>query len=443
VRSQKTAPLSSLVISWASKPVLIFLTLGGVVRVDTQSANTEFSAAYTSMANSHDETVIRIAYCFVLAAAILCLRYIKSVLAGARRQTALSLLVLLAMVSCAWSQMPMRSLQFSAFLLVNFSFALAISHRFYPDMQLRLLKALGWIILATSAISAVFFPEYGLDHRGAGADGAWVGLFTHKNSLALSVVFLLTPALYVNVHGVIQRLERYAYIAASLFVVWMTQSRTGWIVAISLMGYYAAEVLLSKFARREQAILVMVLTATSIGIGVAIFQFGGVLVALLGKDLTLTGRTGIWKAVIGSVLKHPILGYGYRAFWNGLSGESANISLNDHWIVPHAHNGFLDEWLELGAVGLGLTVSCIFRTIAASVKGSTASGNGRYGAWCMCVMILTIISNISECTLMRPNNICWELFMLACIGVQSAKRFAGEPAAEPERFAFSFATQNV
>ena len=62
----------------------------------------------------------------------------------------------------------------------------------------------------------------------------------------------------------------------------------------------------------------------------------------MGKNATLTGRTGIWGLLIRSIAKRPLLGYGYYAFWQGVKGESANVILATHWVFGYAHNGIIE-----------------------------------------------------------------------------------------------------
>ena len=80
------------------------------------------------------------------------------------------------------------------------------------------------------------------------------------------------------------------------------------------------------------------------------------LFTLLGKDVTLTGRTGIWSAVLDSIAKRPLLGYGYQAFWLGLEGESYRVILAVSWVLAQAQNGFLDVTLEMGIAGLTIVL---------------------------------------------------------------------------------------
>ena len=103
---------------------------------------------------------------------------------------------------------------------------------------------------------------------------------------------------------------------------------------------------------------------------------------MLGKDLTLTGRTGIWSAVLDSIAKRPLLGYGYQAFWLGLEGESYRIILAVSWVLAQAQNGFLDVMLEMGTVGLAIVLLVFgfaFRDAAAAF--SVLATIPSFGRW--------------------------------------------------------------
>lgn len=142
---------------------------------------------------------------------------------------------------------------------------------------------------------------------------------------------------------------------------------------------------------------------------------------MMGKDSTLTGRTNIWRLVFASVLKRPFLGYGYGAFWGGLQGESVNISLGCGWIVPHAHNGLLNTWLELGGLGLGLVALLIVRALV-DAWSCIRAARSRFAEWCLCILVVTMVSNISELTIMVPNHLAWVLCMFACVGLREEAR---------------------
>lgn len=97
-------------------------------------------------------------------------------------------------------------------------------------------------------------------------------------------------------------------------------------------------------------------------------------VDLLGKDVKLTGRIPLWNYLIQRGLEKPWLGYGYGGFWTNPQ-EVLQIALNVPWmsaiaegnIKAHAHNAYIDLFLQLGWLGLSLVtlsfVTILFRVV--------------------------------------------------------------------------------
>jgi O-antigen ligase len=84
----------------------------------------------------------------------------------------------------------------------------------------------------------------------------------------------------------------------------------------------------------------------------AFIDSSGVLVRMLGRNPTLTGRTDIWKAVL-SFHTNPIIGTGYDSFW--LGGRIEKVwQIIGYKGISQAHNGYLQVYLELGIIGVAL-----------------------------------------------------------------------------------------
>lgn len=81
-------------------------------------------------------------------------------------------------------------------------------------------------------------------------------------------------------------------------------------------------------------------------------------VDVLGKDLTLTGRTSIWEYGLIKAKDHFWLGTGYRTFWVD-SNTYDFFVYNPYWgafVMNNGHNGFIDVYLETGIIGLILFI---------------------------------------------------------------------------------------
>jgi O-antigen ligase len=82
------------------------------------------------------------------------------------------------------------------------------------------------------------------------------------------------------------------------------------------------------------------------------------LIEFLFNNSTFTGRTIIWEFVGYNISKEPYIGYGYGSFWG-----VKTVGFNFIRFILQAHNGYLDILLELGFIGLILTIIYIYSLI--------------------------------------------------------------------------------
>jgi O-antigen ligase len=94
-----------------------------------------------------------------------------------------------------------------------------------------------------------------------------------------------------------------------------------------------------------------------------------------GRDTSLTGRDAVWAFAAAAIVQRPILGYGYAAFWSDSDWTLQAL----HWSPPHAHNGVLQVLLDLGGVGLVLTIALLINTWRRARRLCTQPHRGRPG----------------------------------------------------------------
>jgi exopolysaccharide production protein ExoQ len=144
---------------------------------------------------------------------------------------------------------------------------------------------------------------------------------------------------------------------------------------------------------------------------------------LLHKDITLSGRTTIWGALSVSIAKHPLLGYGYSAFWLGLRGESANVISAIHWAaLSYAENGVIELWLELGAIGVGLFVLAYVGAYRRLRRLISYTNGTPELFWYASILFLVIITNIEAGEIAQPNSMVWIMFVMATSGIHKKHR---------------------
>ncbi len=115
-----------------------------------------------------------------------------------------------------------------------------------------------------------------------------------------------------------------------------------------------------------------------IGVGTYIYYAENVLQTILGPLVpiltrgnpeaaaNLTGRVPLWQALIDQVLQHPWLGAGFAAFWSPSNvaqlGSSAVLGR------ASAHNGYLEELLNTGVVGLTILLAFCLGTLTVALR---------------------------------------------------------------------------
>jgi exopolysaccharide production protein ExoQ len=412
VRDGKTFHLA---VSWFILVPPLYFAPSGLFWFQRGAQNNELSGKYGTLATP-SLTNVRLAttgIIFLFVAVVIAPRIVQLVRAQLKNRVFL-LLTLLAIFSCLWSQFPGRSFGYSLCLSVDTLFAFYLYKRFNTAQQLRLFLAFGWISLISCIITAALFPRYGLSYLGG--FGSWQGIYVHKNICAMMTIFLLSAAFYVRTNTLLQRLSRLLYVGLSLFLVVLTQSRTGWVLAASLVAFVIALNVVHGMERSSRSfVLVFGVTLTAVILMTAV-AYSTEITYFLGKDPSLTGRTDIWKSILTAVMKRPLLGYGYMGFWVGYHGESANVSLTNGWAVSSSHNSFLAIWLTLGLAGCCLVAYSLMRAIKDALFCIQFKPSP-YSKWCMCIVFLVVVVALDEEQLMLPDSLVWILYMVACIGL--------------------------
>jgi exopolysaccharide production protein ExoQ len=327
-----------------------------------------------------------------------------------------------AMVSTLWSAAPGLTLRRSVALTLTLLFGVYFASRFSVKEQLRLLA---W----TFGICVVFSFIFGALGLGNSVDGGggilgWYGIFDQKNGLGESMVL---SALVFHFWRRVEPESRhlaYAGFIGSVGLIALSRSMTSVVVFGLLM------VLLPylRWTARKPVrwmiagivFLVGVGTVTLIYVATHMEQVTG----LLGKSATLTGRIQIWILSTVVALRRPWLGYGFNAFWLPTERFTQQIWHVMHWQVPHAHNGFIELWLELGAVGVGLfLLAFLYYTVKALLhlrRGGEAAG------WPLVFLVYLFLNNLTETNLLSRNTIFFILLAATAMATQRVRRL--EPA---------------
>lgn len=360
--------------------------------------------------------LVELAAAFGISLVLVFLRW-RGVARMAAKMILFTALAGLAIASFVWSVDPLLSLRSGGYLLVNTLFIYYLVQRFSLDGLMRLMMGLGVVVAVLSVATAIVLPEYAWSI----AESHWVlqGAFIAKNQLGNIAVLLLTPALFVRS---VRPGWRALYIVVFLILIVLSFSVQAWAAALFCLCVAATRVLIRRLNHRDAVWLGYVTLLPVLAGVLALTTYWTDILGFLGKDPTLSGRTIIWNAVLHSVAKRPLLGWGYNAFWQGFTGESAEVLLRVHFAVSQSQDGPLEVLLGLGGIGLGLVAATLVRALW-NVLRCFRSGAGDGGAWYLLIILLTLYYGIGEATFNQPNMLAWMMYMLACAGlVHEAQR---------------------
>lgn len=352
-------------------------------------------------------------YCIVI---VLALRIFPQLIRLAVFNPILILCVLLCGVSMLWSVDPALTMRRSVALLVSTLFGLTLAARYDWNQLIQRFAAAFAILAILSLFYSLLFPERGVMQEIH--VGAWRGLWVEKNYLGgqmsrglilMMCAFAMQPSrgkLWVPAG------------ALCFFLVLMSTSKTALLISLISIILF----ILLRIFRRFPILRVPLIWSIVAGIGgfvALMYAIPDEMFALIGKDRTLTGRTDIWDALIISIKQKPLLGYGYGVYWDDPLGPSYYTRLMLEWGIPSAHNGWIETWLSVGALGVGGFAVLYLITLGLAIDRIKRGGVETY--WVVLSTMMFLMLSMSESAILQQNDLGWVIFVMT-----SAKLFAFE-----------------
>ncbi|MBO9313437.1 MAG: O-antigen ligase family protein [Chloroflexus sp.] len=336
---------------------------------------------------------------------LLCWWYRRQMVMAAVKGWLIWLVVGWAIVSVLWSQDSTLTIRRSVTLLLATLYGLFLTVRYPPLTVLRLLGFTMIVILGASLISVALGASWAtIDPYYL---GSWNGVMFHKNALGrLSVLALL-------IFGVLfQQTTRPWQVGwavaglAGLLLIIGSQSASAIVVLSLVVIAWLMLVLINSLSHQQQLQVAALSLGTAIPVGSLIWFFSAEVAAFLGRDLTLTGRLPLWQALWSIAWKQSLLGYGFGAFWLE-SGRMIELDIalmrQRFWWALHAHNGYLDIWLEVGLIGLVLTCILLIVALWRSLQMIQRKQAGSYLYFVCLFIIFLLLHNLSEAMLLESS----------------------------------------
>jgi exopolysaccharide production protein ExoQ len=363
-------------------------------------------------------------------AALLLVRRWSSGLAIVLREPWLLALVALAVLSTLWSDAPTVTLRRAFALAGGLALGAYVVDRFSMREWIALLAwALGLSALISYAL-ALFVPEIAIYPEGHRHEGHWRGMFAHKNSLGIHMAFGVLAFITMLMFKRGSRWSWGLVLALALGLIALSGSRSSWLLTLLVAVLFTLTAVWRKTPPQHHA--------TMLRIAVAVFLVGVVLALWLGphllrlvdRNVTLTGRVPLWAIVWEYGMKQPWLGHGFAAFWVDWAPAAQAIRAKIRWSTAHAHNGFLDLFLGLGAVGLSLFLASLVRTV---IRSATITGY-RFSSvafFSVAFLLLFAVINLVESHIMRPNMLLWQLYVIIALYLSRESLSNASPVGNP------------
>ncbi|WP_165065943.1 O-antigen ligase family protein [Marisediminicola senii] len=228
--------------------------------------------------------------------------------------------------------------------------------------------------------------------------------------------------------GTVRRAAGVLWMLLAIVTIALTRSAT---ITLGLAAVIAVCVFLlvmrrASTRRARLAVYGVGAAIAAAGIGAALIARPLILEAL-GKSADLTGRLGIWDAVIGLAEQRPAAGWGWISFWAPWVAPFDGLVTRNGVAQLHAHNAWLDVWLQLGVIGLVvfgvLIVSTGIRAffLATDRLPSSATDAGGFSTISLLAPLLLtalLVQSLAESRILSEGG--WMLLVMLAVTTKSA-----------------------
>jgi len=338
-------------------------------------------------------------------------------------QPLLMVFVVFSLLSVFWSTAWNVALHRSLSFLFATAAAVFFGLRYSLEEFLHVLAWVGGLIALSSSMLVIANPELGTQ-IGTLYQGAWRGIFWHKNQLGnilpiFNIIFLLLIVLSLKWKE--RPGARWLFVFfyfLSLIDIVFAKSASGYIVTIVLhlsLGTVFLWLRIRQFLRPIHYYMVL---AAFVAVSTAILLNLGFIFGLLGKSVSLTGRVPLWGLLLHEVFPlHPWFGQGFGTIWASLDFRLYMQDLVG-WRYPIliGDNGFMDILLNLGVVGLIMFMMFYIKAWGNSIQYCLRDLT-LTGFFPLIFMIYTFFANITFSLFMEIETMVWMLMVVFTIMV--------------------------
>src|SRR5215467_1422207 len=334
----------------------------------------------------------------------------------------LAAFLLFALTSVMWSDFPFVAFKRWFKDLGNYLVILIVVSDPHPiEAVCTLFRRLCFLFIPLSILLVKYFPYIGKQYEFWSGNNMFVGAATSKNMLGVaclvSGIYFFWDTLSRWPDRKQRRNKRVIYVnlvllAMTFWLLNLSDSATSKVCLV--LGFLVMAACRMRFIKRNPAILKTLIPVVLSAYLILQFGFGinGQMAGMVGRNANLTGRTDLWKVLL-SMHTNPLLGTGYETFWLGPRLAYVWQSYGS-WGINEAHNGYLEVYINLGLVGLGLVAMILvstYRNIGKALTSGLSLAPLGLGLW-----TVSIFYNVTE-SAFRCSQLMWVIFLLGAIAI--------------------------
>lgn len=412
-RESRTSPVLWLPVFW--------LVLGGTRNVSEWLAGpTTFSADQLLEGSPLDRNILS---ALILIGVIVLLARGRRTVELLRRNAPLVVFFLFCAASVAWSDYPFVALKRLTKVIGNVVMVLVVLTDPDPAASVKkFLTRTAFLLMPLSILFIRYYPEWGRYYDPWEGGRYFSGVAPDKNMLGaiclitgLGVLVRFVETFRETAHRARKFIAVGTVLAMTLYLLTLAHSATSlgcFIIGGGLIAF------LGLF-RGARPWMVHSIVGSLCLVGLIAYTFPSAWAFLLesaGRDATLTGRTDLWDAVL-SLDTHPWLGAGFESFF---LGDRLDALWAMFWWRPNeSHNGYLETYLTLGRIGLGLLGVLMVTGYRNAMNVYRIDPRG--GSLRLALLVIASIYNLTEAAF-RVMNPVWILFLLAVTALPDSQR---------------------
>jgi len=321
-------------------------------------------------------------------------------------------------ISIAWADYPFVSFKRLLKEYGDVIMVLVILTESHPYASVALmLRRLSYVLLPLSVLFIKYYPELGRAyHQGM---PMFTGVAQQKNGLGQ---LCLIAGIYFSWEYILNRKEDsrtemmhnipdYILIGMLLWLLYMSNSSTSIACLVVAVSMFCISRMNAIAEKRGRIITLMIILASLFFVLDLVLDIKGFIIAILGRRPDLTDRVSMWQMLNGMVV-NPLLGAGYLGFW---SIDRLRIIWDKlGTTLINAHNGYLEQYLNLGYIGVAFIGGIIINGLIKIYRYAYLDYPSAMLR--LCFVVVAIFYNYTEASFFGINNI-WLLLLVGVFDI--------------------------